>query len=243
MNKKLRALRIIFLTGTLCTITAIEAENALTWETIIQKSPLHLYAGNIVKNHSIYGDHPANETHVGLSLYKNNYNHIQHDITNPMPLPDNCVDSYQSEDVFEHIEYDFLPGIINEIYRVLKPGSFLRISVPDYRCDILYNRSLKDENGAILFDAGGGGRYVNGKVVDGGHVWFPTIELVTALLEKTDFFTQGTIEYLHYYDINGASITNPIDYSKGYVQRTPDNDPRVQNPYRGMSLIVDLYKN
>ena len=49
-------------------------------------------------------------------------------------------------------------------------------------------------------------------------------------------------DYEIYYDENGNSVTKKIDYSKGYVIRTPDHDKRVQNPYRAMSLVVDLYK-
>ena len=37
-------------------------------------------------------------------------------------------------------------------------------------------------------------------------------------------------------------ITNKIDYSLGYISRTPDNDDRVKNPYRPMSIVVDCYK-
>ena len=59
----------------------------------------------------------------------------------------------QSEDVMEHIEYDKLKETINEIYRVLKPEVY-----SDYQCliidDILYNRSVKDKNGNIVFDEG-----------------------------------------------------------------------------------------
>ena len=50
------------------------------------------------------------------------------------------------------------------------------------------------------------------------------------------------IQYHHYYDINGKSILNTIDYSKGFVSRTPDNDKRVQNPKRALSIVVDCYK-
>lgn len=53
-----------------------------------------------------------------------------------MDLSDNSVDIYQSEDVFEHIEYQTIPSIFNEIYRVLKPNGLFRLSMPDYRCDI-----------------------------------------------------------------------------------------------------------
>lgn len=207
-----------------------------TWESISKQQFVYLYAGNLPTNSSLY------KNAIGLSLKAANKNHMQHDITNPMPLPDNFVDMYQSEDVFEHIEYNKLASIINEIYRVLKPGGLLRISIPDYKCKLLRDRSIKDISNKIIFDPQGGGNFKNGKVINGGHVWFPVIENVKALLEKTHFFKKGKIEYLHYYDTNGVFKHKKIDYSKGYIQRTPDNDHRVKNPYKGMSLVVDLYK-
>ena len=45
-----------------------------------------------------------------------------------MDLLDNSVDIYQSEDVFEHIEYKkLLTNVFNEIYRVLKPEWIIKI--------------------------------------------------------------------------------------------------------------------
>lgn len=207
----------------------------LTFDEIKDWDRIFLYAGDILnkKEYDIEGI-------VGLSIRKEDYRTIRHDICNPYPLPDNSVDAYQAEDVFEHIEYDKLVDVINEIYRVLKPGAYFRLSVPDYGCDILRDRSTKDENGTIIFDKEGGGTYEDGQVRNGGHVWFPTYESVRALITKTDF---DRYEFYHYYDENGQSVTKKIDYTKGYIQRTPDHDKRVQNPYRAMSLVVDLFKD
>ena len=143
----------------------------------------------------------------------------------------------------EHLEYSTLKKSINDIFRVLKPGGLFRLSMPDYNCDVLYNRSEKDDNGNIIFDKGGGGRYyrTNKKVIAGGHVWFPVFNSVKSLLESTNFLNDK-INYLHYYDENNNPITNRIDYSKGYISRTPDHDNRVKNPYRPMSIVVDCYK-
>jgi SAM-dependent methyltransferase len=209
----------------------------LSWGLVQSSAKIMLYAGNMQDAHPSYGKFAC------ISLDKNNATHLLYDARHRIPLADNCVDVYQSEDVFEHIGYHYLDKIVNEIYRVLKPGGFCRISLPDYRCDILYDRSLKDEHGKILFDPQGGGKYVNGKVIDGGHLWFPKFELVRKSLEKTLFYTNGKVEFLHYYDTMGRSITKPIDYSVCHVKRTPDHDARVQNPYRAMSLVVDLFKS
>ena len=211
----------------------------MKFEDIENDDNIYLYLGDMPKENRDY----INKNFIGLSLTNNNTHHIQHDVTNPIPLKDNSVDIVQSEDVMEHIEYDMLKKSINEIYRVLKPGGLFRLSMPDYNCDILYKRSEKDSNGNIIFDQGGGGKYdrTNKKVILGGHVWFPVFSSVKSLLESTNFLNDK-INYLHYYDNNNNSITNKIDYSKGYVHRTPDHDNRVKNPYRAMSIVVDCYK-
>ncbi len=203
---------------------------------ILANNPRYLYAGDIPI------DHPAYKTHLGLSLRQEDDHHIKHDITEPLPFPDNYIDIFQSEDVFERIEYKKLPDVINEIFRILKPNGLLRISVPDYKCDIFYKRCKKNSTRQIIFDPRGGGKLVNGKVVDGGRVWFPKIETVHTLLKQTKFYENGNIEFLHYYDVDGTPIAKKIDYAKGFIKRTPDHDPRVKNPYRPLSLVVDLYK-
>ena len=59
---------------------------------------------------------------------------------------------------------------------------------------------------------------------------------------KLSNFSDDKIQYLHYYDENNNAVTKTIDYSNGWICRTPDNDKRVQNPYRPMSIVVDCYK-
>jgi glycosyltransferase involved in cell wall biosynthesis/ADP-heptose:LPS heptosyltransferase/ubiquinone/menaquinone biosynthesis C-methylase UbiE len=208
-----------------------ELKVSLDWEDLKDFSNIRLYAGDIPEMDEY-------KNLVGLSITKKNYRHINHDVTKPFPIKDNSVDSFQSEDVFEHIPYEILPGIINEIYRILKPGATFRLSVPDYGCDILYKRSTKDVNGKIIFDPDGGGTIDNP-----GHLWFPNINNVRELIGKTKFARLDKIDFLHHYNQDGTFQLKQIDYSRGYVKRNPDNDSRVQNPKRPMSLIVDLTKS
>ena len=200
---------------------------------------IYLYAGDM----NIDRRTKTNKDFIGLSLTNNNQFHLQHDVIKKMDLSDNCVDIYQSEDVFEHIEYQTIPSIFNEIYRVLKPNGLFRLSMPDYRCNILYERSFKNNLGVIYHDPGGGGNYdyLNNKVINGGHVWFPKYESVYAIFENSDFNIEK-VNFLHYYDSNNNPIMKNIDYSMGYISRTPDNDNRVKEPYRPMSIVVDCYK-
>jgi hypothetical protein len=193
---------------------------------------IYLYAGDVPQN-DMY------KKFVGLSLSKSNSQHIKHDVSHKYLLPNSCVDIYQSEDVFEHIEPESLPTIIDKIYRVLKPGGIFRLSLPDYRCDFLYQRTQKDEDGELQFDPEGGGAFLNGKVVGGGHVWFPTYSIVKELLSETLF---KNVTFYHYYNESGKGITRTIDYNIGHIMRTPDHDERVKNPFRPMSIVVDCIK-
>ena len=199
----------------------------------------------IVKNDGVYlyaGDVPSDDRYskfTGLSLRKSDRRHIKHDVTKALPIKDCSVDIYQSEDVFEHIDPGVIPSIVNEIYRVLKVGGILRISMPDYRCDLLRDRTVKDELGNLLFDPSGGGEFVDGRVTGGGHIWFPVYETLKAILEESAFEDN---RFLPLYDSEGNAVTKSIDYSIGYIKRTPDHDSRVQNPYRPMSIVVDCRK-
>ena len=211
--------------------------NSLTFNDLKNRKNINLYLGTLTSavfaRNTIYYNGVSNQV-------LNSYN-IFHDITNKFDLDDNCVDVIQSEDVFEHIEYETLLPILNELYRILKPNGYLRLSIPDYRCDILKERCEYNENGEIIFDKGGDGNYdyTTKKVINGGHVWFPIYESVKKLLEQTRF----DCKFLHYYDENGVGILHDIDHSKGYIDRTPEHDERVSNPRRPMSIVVDCYKS
>lgn len=206
---------------------------SLEWEDVTGRDDLRLYAGALTPDLAQY------ETHVGLNPFRWSTRSIRHDLTTPFPLPDNSVAAFQSEDVFEHIEYGQLPPIFAEVYRVLRPGGLFRMSLPDYRVDFLRDRCLKAPDGALLHDPDGGGTYVDGNVVDGGHVWLPTIETVQSLYDGSPF---TDVRILHATMPDGSYRLEPIDYSLGFVQRTPDHDARAQFPRRPFSIVVDAYK-
>ncbi len=198
-------------------------------------APIRLYAGNL--NPGL----PQYQTHFGLAINPRSPRDIPHDCARPIPLPDNSVAVFQSEDVFEHLPLEKMPSLLNDIHRVLEPGGLLRLSLPDYRGPILRARSVIDSTGEILFDPGGGGKYMEGRVVDGGHLWFPEIGIVRQLFEDSRFETART-HFLHYNADDGSSITHPIDYSHGHIQRTPDHDSRTKVSGDALSIVVDARK-
>lgn len=169
---------------------------SLKWSDIDFNNPVHLYAGDICDEH-----HMADANLYGLSICKTDNKHLYHDITWKYPLEDNTVDLYQAEDVLEYIDYELIPSVIDEIYRIMKPGTTFRICLPDYNSPYLKEASMFSDDGIILFDPTGGGQFEDGRVQNGGHVWFPTINNVRIVLNKTKY---KNIEYLCYWE-NGIS--------------------------------------
>lgn len=190
-----------------------------------------LYAGDICDD-----IHLSNPDLYGLSLNRADSRHILHDITKKYPLPDNCIYSYQAEDVLEHIEFEKLIDTINEIYRILRPGGLFRISLPDYYSPYLLAISMRDKEGNILFDPTGGGIYGANGVEGGGHIWFPNYYIVQDLLGHTRF---KTIEFLCYHTKESRLIKRNIDLLKGYIKRLPKDDGTDKPIY---SMVIDCYK-
>jgi SAM-dependent methyltransferase len=214
-------------------LCAIGLRKTASWDDVLRAKEPKLYAGNIDRTLQQFS------THYGITPFVSSSRNIQHDVRNVLPIPANSIAVFQSEDVFEHIEYADIGRIFDEVFRVLRPGALFRFSVPDYRCPILFARSVKDGDGKVVFDPGGGGRFESGQVVDGGHLWFPVYETVKALFDASSF---RHVRYLHYTMQTGQSVLNPIDYTLGNVQRTPDNDERVASPGIAMSIVVDARK-
>ena len=53
---------------------------------------------------------------------------------------------------------------------------------------------------------------------------------------------EDNTHFLHYYSCENIPVINYIDYSLGFISRTPDNDERVQSPRRPLSIVIDCYK-
>ena len=214
----------------------------MKFEDIKNNYNINLYLGILPENEERRNINKKNNF-IGISNKLENLYHIKHDICKEnIDLQDNTVTIFQAEDTLQYIEFENIEKIINEIYRLLKPGGLFRLSLPDYNFDIYNRRTLKNEEGKIIFDSGGGGLY-DKKInkIKGGHLWFPTYLKVKDILNKTKFKNLN-IDFLHYYDENNKSITKNINYSNGYISRTPDNDDRAKTPYRTMSIVVDCYK-
>ena len=79
------------------------------------------------------------------NLLKNN-KFIHHNIIYGLPLNDNIADYVYSSHFIEHLSKKDASHLIKEMYRILKPGGVLRISVPDLEYAIsLYKMGEKDK--------------------------------------------------------------------------------------------------
>jgi predicted SAM-dependent methyltransferase len=214
-------------------LCALGLLKAASWGEVIAAKEPKLYAGLLDRRLQQFS------TYFGVTPFVASSKNIRHDVREKFPIPDNSVCAFQSEDVFEHVEYVDMPAIFDEIHRILVPGGLFRLSVPDYRCRLLVERSVKSEDGTILFDPVGDGQFVNGRIVNGGHLWFPVYESVKALFDASRF---ADVKFLHYTDASGESILNPIDYALGNVLRTPDHDERAASPRMALSIVVDARK-
>ncbi len=68
---------------------------------------------------------------INLDLISDNLNVIPHDVTCGLPFADGHFDSVYHSHVLEHLHCDDGFKLLNECFRVLKPGGVARIVVPD----------------------------------------------------------------------------------------------------------------
>jgi len=230
----------------------------MDWEDICRRPAIFLYAGDLPNGKTSLELRLKDHDFIGLSLSQDNARHINHDVTKRHLLPDNTVDIYQSEEVYHEIQvsYESLPSVLNEVYRLLKPlYGVLRVSVPDYRCDIHHERRLKYGNSYPvppnlindpLFEPFSMIPEIDDDMLTAGVrsatvgvTWLPVYETLKAAIESSLF--NLNYRFYHYYT-EDSMVVDPIDYSQGYISRTPDNDGRTSSPYRPLSLVVDCFK-
>jgi len=73
------------------------------------------------------------------------------DMRDPLPFPDNVLDIAASEHVFEHFSYEDGRKIAAELFRCLKPGGLIRMSMPDLdRYIALWNENPSEEQVAYM---------------------------------------------------------------------------------------------
>jgi len=187
---------------------------------------------------------------IGLSLYPKNNREIKCDLNKELPILDNSVDAFQSEDVIEHLHVDSIIFSLNEIYRILKPNAFCRISLPDYYSLNQMKRSIYEYEGNILGDVALGAVPIfdNGQLKikhtappGDNHFWFPTIDNVKDLIFNSDLSKCSVMKIVHANVKNSDPILDEVEnLDTFYVRRSPPMDMRSNgNP---ISIIIDFVK-
>jgi predicted SAM-dependent methyltransferase len=180
----------------------------MTWDDALGLSPLFLNLGG--KRDA----HPAEhyEHYISIDDFSEGSRGenphtwmIDHDLRSGIPLPEGSVDRIHTEDFLHYLEQEEIEPLLQECYRVLKLGGFLRIAVPDYG-------HPKDRRFLLQ---GMDHRYPR-------HRTLTTKKLLQELLGCSPFRRWS---FYHYWDGN-SFVEHPIDYSCGWVRRTPEHDPR-----------------
>lgn len=92
-----------------------------------------------------------------INIDNNSYNNIKKldlnwDLRIPLPFPDNSVDYIFNEHFFEHLTVEEGLSSMKDFLRVLKPGGFMRIAMPDLEVTVrrYFDENWKENNRAIF---------------------------------------------------------------------------------------------
>lgn len=206
----------------------------------------YLYFGNIYPNERQF----KNEKFIGLALYPKHEREMQHNALDPLPFSDNSIPKIQSQDVFEHLPYHALVQVLDEIFRVLKPGGVFRLSVPDYRAPLLKKRTVYNYKNqplgdlmmgaSVAYDSADRGVKVTLLQNGDAHLWFPRYELLLELIVKSRIRQCNDIVFYQYFIDDENFVCNPIPENEMFVMRCEPNDPRAQG--KPISIVVDFFK-
>lgn len=107
---------------------------------------------------------------------------IETDLRYPLNCPDNIVDGVYSSHTLEHLFPDKAKRLLSEILRILKPGCWLRIIVPDISKIIDYYNGTNR-----IFDYKYKAEALGHYTQDWGHHSLYDEELMVAILKLTGF--------------------------------------------------------
>lgn len=186
---------------------------------------------------------------IGLALEPAHAREIQHNLADPLPFADGSIAKIQAQDVLEHIAFEKASLVLDEVYRVLKPGGIFRLSVPDYRSPVLKRRSIYDARGRVIgdlmmgatsyLDAATGDARVRFSEDGEAHLWFPRYELITHLVLKSEIRKAGIHFYQGFLD-DHSFLCEPVPENEMYVLRAAPHDRRAGGA--PTSIIVDFVK-
>jgi len=153
---------------------------------------------------------------------------VCYDAAKPLPLGDATVAHILCEHVLEHIPETRLPALLEEFHRVLRPGGWARVAVPDYGHP--RHAPLRDEGLRLgLPDA-----------TNPRHVTFTDYALVERLAYGSSF--EGAVFYEYYGGDAATPALHRINFDKGLVKRSARHAAPGRKAPRSSSVVFDLVK-
>ena len=186
---------------------------------------------------------------IGLALAPAHDRETKHNLTDPLPFADDSIGKIQAQDVLEHIAFEKISSVLDEIYRVLRPGGVFRLSVPDYRSPVLKRRSIYDARGRVIGDLlMGATSYLDQATGDArvrfsedgdAHLCFPRYELITHLVLKSEI-RKAEIHFYQGFLDDHTYLCEPVPEEEMFVQRAAPHDRRAGGA--PTSIIADFVK-
>jgi len=186
---------------------------------------------------------------VGLALQPSHEREIKHDLTQTLPYADASIAKVQAQDVLEHLPFEKVVFVLDEIYRVLRPGGVFRLSVPDYRSPVHKRRSVYDWRGRVTgdlmmgaepwFDDSSGDARIRFAGDGQAHLWFPRYELVTHLILRSEI-RKSTIKFYQGFLDDHTFLAEPFPEDDMFVVRALPHDRRAGG--QPVSIVADFVK-
>ncbi|MHC4402951.1 MAG: methyltransferase domain-containing protein [Planctomycetota bacterium] len=200
----------------------------LDWTQVAELRPLRINFGS--RNDCRGGGrNQTYDDYVGVGSNVRGDWAVIHSFPNLLPLPDGCIDRALSEQMLEHLNNTTLDIALREICRTLMPGALFRIGVPD-AWHPEYDQLARPQKSPRRSR-----RY---------HWQHFTVDSLTAVLLSAGF---SRVEPLTWWDGAGEFQHKGIDYSLGWIRRTPEHRYLRADRWKGYaicptSLVVDTYK-
>ena len=157
-----------------------------------------------------------------------------------LPLLNNTVSQILCEHVLEHVAVADIPGILAEWHRVLRPGGWARVAVPDYWHPRLFRNMIQGMN------------LGQSDPENPRHITFTRHSLLKELTNASPFGVNGAIVFHEYWDRSvrpKQHVVKKIDYKQGFVKRSSylkrknaQNAGKKLKPTKQDSVIFDLIK-
>ncbi len=156
--------------------------------------------------------------HIGCgSLYLDDFANIDGNFTRKsdycldvragLPFPDDSMDLIYSSHMLEHVYVDEAVCILKEWYRVLAPGGYIRLTLPDFN---FITRILAGEQHTFprTFTCASG-QAANYLFCDGQHKYAYTGEMIQELATEVGFGRVEKAASNHDANIRGGSLSEP----------------------------------